>query len=219
MWTRFKRYFFSGLLAILPISLTLIIIVKIFRYLINFVNYYLPFNKIIQGLIDSNSTNELLLNFSNIISYLLSIIITIFLILLVGFIAFHYVDKEKVKWFEGLFLKIPFSKTIYSTVKQISQIILSDEFSAFRKVVIIEYPKAGIYSLGFLTNPNVLIKGKEKENHVAVFIPTAPNPTTGMFVFIKKEELINLEMRVEEAIKIIISGGAISPDEIKKGDL
>ncbi len=218
MWMKFKRYFFSGLLAILPISLTLLIIVKIFRYLINFVSYYLPFNKIIQGLIDTNSTNELLLSFSNIISYLLSIAITLGLILFIGFITFHYVDKEKVKWLESLFLKIPFSKTIYSTVKQISQIILSDEFSAFRKVILLEYPKEGIYSLGFLTNPKVILRGKEEENYISVFIPTAPNPTTGMFMFVEKEKVINLEMKVEEAIKIIISGGAISPEELKKGD-
>ena len=205
-----KKYFFEGLIFIISIFLTLIIIFKTVGYLSSVIFNYFPINKLVELNLKNHTKNLFLLQFSNIIGYLISICFIGIFTTIIGYVTYNFISKDRIKKLENNLLVLPFSKTIYSTVKQISQIFLSEELSAFRKVVLVEYPKKDIYSIGFLTNSKIDIN---LEDNVAVFIPTAPNPTTGMLIIANRSSVLELDMKIEEAIKIVISAGAIYPEK------
>jgi uncharacterized membrane protein len=148
--------------------------------------------------------------------YVISIVGIFFIITLVGLTLKHVIGKRIASFFERLFIKVPVIKQVYTTVSQITGLVSSDNARSYQKVVLIEYPKKGIYSLGFLTsNGNRYfeeIMGKDKV--LNIFIPTSPNPTSGMFVMMEEKDVKVLNIKVEEAVKLIISGGAIIPDSV-----
>ena len=113
--------------------------------------------------------------------------------------------------------KVPFISSVYSLLKQIFETFLSGKSNAFKKVVLLEYPRKGIWILGFVsadTEGEVReILGREMVN---VFIPTTPNPTSGFLIFVPREDVVELDMGVEEGIKFVISGGIVAPDEAKR---
>lgn len=207
-----RKYFIAGLLAILPISLTLYISAKIFGYVAIITDLMVPFRILIQKFLSSMFPGNIEIEWVfMVVAYAISLLSTFAIIVLVGILTVNYFGKSMMNSLEKIILKIPLSKTIYSTIKQISQVFLSGESAPYRQVVLMEYPKKGIYSVGFLTNESVNLKcGKEKkDNFITVFIPTSPNPTSGMLVVAHHKDIIKLDMKVEEAAKLIISGGAI----------
>jgi len=117
---------------------------------------------------------------------------------------------------EKIFLKVPILGKIYNALKQISSAFLGQGKTIFKQVVMVEYPRKGLYSLGFTTG---ITKGELKSvldgNSVNVFVPTTPNPTSGMFIIVPKEEIHFLKMSVEDGMKLIVSGGAVSPGFIE----
>ncbi len=148
----------------------------------------------------------------------LGFVITMLLILLLGFSAKNIVGKRLLKYFENMLAQVPFIKNIYLSTKQvIASITLSSKAgSTFSRVVMIEYPRKGIYSVGFLTkenNDSIKHNGQPAcPGMVSVFVPTVPNPTTGFFVLLHKDEVKYLDMSVEQGFKMIISAGIITPD-------
>jgi uncharacterized membrane protein len=117
---------------------------------------------------------------------------------------------------EKLLTKIPLFNTIYTTVKQISEIFLSPSKTPFNRVVLVEFPKKGMYTLGFITSTEKSeIHVKTKRDILNVFVPTTPNPTTGFLFFLDKSEIIELEMSVEEGMKLVISGGVVNPPYVE----
>ncbi|BDU50191.1 DUF502 domain-containing protein [Haliovirga abyssi] len=219
---KIKKYFITGLIAILPLFLTIFILLRILENIVLSLNTFLPIQLVV-SLIDKLPLSSLYLkeSLSYFIVYIFSFILIYVLLVVIGVIVSHFIDEKKVKWIENIFLKIPLAKPIYSTLKQISDVLFSKNISSYKKVVMLEYPRKGIYSLGFLTNDDneyfkkilsdVGQKIDAKEKMVNIFIPTSPNPTSGMFVSVKKREVIELNLKVEDAIKLIISGGAIMP--------
>lgn len=199
-----KNNFFTGLVVILPIVLT----IMIFSYLTKIINQRL-LNPMFQllGLDFSNPYWAYLAKASGfVIIILLTIVIGLAtrLILLRNFFGF---------W-ERILAKVPMVGKIYLTIKEISRAFLGQGKQAFSQVVLVEYPRKGIYSLGFLTAQVCReIQEKTRSDVVHVFLPTTPNPTNGFFLVLPKKDVLPLKMSVADGFKLIVSGGTFSPPD------
>lgn len=144
----------------------------------------------------------------------LGLITTIILLLGVGVLARSFTGKIIIRLTEKLFSKIPLARSIYSTTKQLTNVITQDSKS-FKQVVFVEYPRKGIHTLGFYTGDteNIALSDRDIVN---VFLPTSPNPTSGWVIIIPRDELIFSDMSIEEGIKFVVSGGAVKPEEKSK---
>lgn len=211
---RFRQYFFTGLIILLPISLTAYISYKIFSYVLLAADYLVPSN-FYSGQI--SIFVHLTPIVARILGYFLSVVTTFFLIIFAGVLTLNYFGRLIFEVIEKLILKVPFANVIYTTVKQISEMLFSKNNNTYKKVVMIEYPSKGLGSIGFLTNDNIGIGPEDnKEEYVTVFIPTSPNPTSGFLVLIERNRVVELNINVEDAVKLIISAGAIKPFNTKK---
>jgi uncharacterized membrane protein len=143
-------------------------------------------------------------------------LITIATIFAVGLLARNLVGKRIFKYFEGLLLKIPLVNNIYHSSKEVvSAFSPGGTAVSFKRVVLVEYPRRGMYSIAFVTkekNPWLVMHGKPQPDMMSVFLPTTPNPATGYFALLPKEDLVPLDISVEEGIKLIISGGIVIPE-------
>jgi len=143
----------------------------------------------------------------------LGAIITFILVFLCGLVAQSYFGNKMVLLGEGMLNKVPFIRSIYSAIKQIADTMFMDRAS-FKKVVLFKFPSKNVYSVGFVTGtPEGELKTRidQHTNYVSVFMPTAPNPTTGLYMLMPEEELIYLDMTVEDAFALIISAGMVMP--------
>lgn len=204
-----RTYFYAGMIVLLPIFFTIYII----NWLINIVigltldSFMVSIiNNIIKTLgVEQNDRIVLVI-------YLVYLLMILVFILLIGLITKNIVGKRLKKRMDDLICKLPIIKQVYSTMLQIVSLVSSNKNSGYKKVVSVEYPKKGIYSIGFLTaEKNEAITkcyGKEVYN---VFIPTSPNPTSGMFICVPIEDVHELDMSVEDGVKLIVSGGVIAP--------
>lgn len=194
-----KKYIIAGLIVWLPFAAT-IIIVKLVIDLLDKTILLLP----------PEFHPATVLGFS-IPGF--GIILAIFILLLTGMLAANLFGRRMVEFWEAVLNRIPLVRSIYSSVKQISSTILDPSGKSFRKVVMLQYPRKGIWSIGFLTNENVStnLEGIDDEL-VAVFVPTTPNPTSGFIIMAPREDVTELDMTVEEGFKFIISMGVIIPD-------
>lgn len=214
MTKHIKSYFYAGLFSLLPLVLTL----YIFNWVMSLVMIVLNdsfVTKVIKEIILNLVGEEDYLFYFQILTYVLSLITMIVFICFVGLtlkMVFFAKIAKKAKTFLA---KIPFINQIYSTISQIIDVITSDRSKTYQKVVAIEYPRKGIYSIGFLTsesNPSVE-KATGIEKMCNVFIPTSPNPTSGMFIVINEKDVKVLDIKVDDAVKLIISGGVILPEK------
>jgi uncharacterized membrane protein len=144
----------------------------------------------------------------------LGIMVTLIVIFFCGLITQSYVGTKLVNYGESLLDKIPVVRSIYQAIKQIFENLFLNKNQSFKKVVLVEFPRRGVFSLGFVTG----ITGEEfldkmGERAVHVFIPKTPNPTAGFFIMVRDDELIELEMSVEAAFTLIISGGIVEPSK------
>lgn len=133
-------------------------------------------------------------------------------IILVGIFATNIIGKRLISLAERVMARIPFANRIYLAVQQISTAFLGSKRSIFNKAVLVEYPRKGIYSIGFVTSEaEGEVQYKTDKQVVCVFVPTTPNPTSGMLVFVPREDLMYLEMTTEDGLKLVISGGVVTP--------
>ena len=189
-FSRLRNYFIAGIVVLIPIGITVYLTFfiisissKILPKEIN-PNHYLPYN--IPGL---------------------EIIISLFLITLIGWLSLSFLGKKLLDLFNNVLKKIPILRTIYSAIGQMTQTFTKND-SNKKNVVLIEYPRKGSWAVGFATKDNTgEIKSKTKKNLVNVFVPTTPNPTSGFLLMFPKEEVIYLDMTFEEASKFIVSAG------------
>ena len=133
--------------------------------------------------------------------------------LLTGLVTANYFGKSIVKAWDSFLDRIPLIRSIYSPLKKFSELVLSDQTQSFSKVLLIEYPRKGIYSLCFQTSKELgEVQNQAGEEMVCVYIPTTPNPTSGYIVLVPQNEVKELKMSVEDALKMIISLGVVVPD-------
>ena len=145
---------------------------------------------------------------------LVALAVAIFLIGLVGLLARNYFGKRIIKWIDTTLLRVPLLNKIYSATKQINEAFSTSNKNAFRTVVLVEFPRPGVYTLGFITSeqhPEVLAGADEKL--VCVFVPTTPNPTGGYLLLVPEDKVTKLNMSVGDGIKYIISLGSIVPEK------
>jgi uncharacterized membrane protein len=148
----------------------------------------------------------------------LGIIVTLALITIAGLVTTSYVGYKIVQSGEDLVDRIPFVRNIYQAIKKISDSMFMDKRNSFKKVVLVEFPRKGIYTIGFVTGvPTGEIRKKAGQNCISVFLPTTPNPTSGYLIIVPEDELVHMDMSVEEALTFIISVGIVTPsDRLKR---
>jgi uncharacterized membrane protein len=140
------------------------------------------------------------------------VIIFFLFILFVGMFASNMIGRRTILFGESIMVKIPLASKIYTAVQQIIAAVTGGKGAVFNKVVLVEYPRKGVYSLGFVTSETEgEVQYQTKQKVVSVFIPTTPNPTSGLLVFVPDEDLIYLKMSTEDGLKLVISGGFVTP--------
>ena len=199
MMLRLRRYFMAGLLVWLPVGATILV----FTLLLRLTNGLLV-------LLPPTWRPEALLGFG---IPGLGAILAFLLLIITGMLAANLPGRRLVKFYESLMERIPVVRTVYSAVKNFAEIVLSDSTASFNKVLLIEYPRKNLYSLAFQTSEDPgEIRDVTGEPIVAVFLPTTPNPTSGFMLFVPTRSVTELEMPVEEALKMIISLGVVVPE-------
>jgi len=142
----------------------------------------------------------------------LGVVVLLVLITLIGALTAGFVGRYVVHLGERVLARMPVIRSVYAAIKQIFETVLKQQSTAFRQAVLIEYPRRGIWAVGFITgNTEGEVQKLTKDKMVNVFLPTTPNPTSGFLLFVPQKELINLSMSVEEAIKMVISAGIVTP--------
>ncbi|MFC4485710.1 MULTISPECIES: DUF502 domain-containing protein [Cupriavidus] len=147
----------------------------------------------------------------------LGAILTLLFILLVGVLAHNFIGQRLVRWWEMLLGRIPVVGPIYTSVKQVSDTLLSSSGNAFRKALLVQYPREGSWTIAFLTGrPGGDVQNHLQGEYVSVYVPTTPNPTSGFFLMMPKADTIELDMTVDAALKYIVSMGVVAPTELPR---
>lgn len=194
-----RSYLLAGLVVWLPILVTMMVL----RFIIDLLDHTL-------ALIPKAYQPEQLLGI-HIPGF--GVILSLILLFFTGLIATNFLGQSLVRWGESLLSRIPLVRTIYNAVKQVLSAVLSTNSAAFRKVLLIEYPRKGLWSIAFQTGTgNLEINEKTQQDMISVFIPTTPNPTSGFIMLIPKQEAIELDMSVDAALKFTISLGVMQPE-------
>ena len=191
----FRKSFISGLLVVVPLILTLVLLKGLVQWVDEIVRpliirlfghaYYFPF---------------------------VGILITFILIMVAGFLAANVLGKRLIRLWEFLLLHIPLVNFVYGSTKQFVQALTLPQKKIFKSVVLVEYPRPGIYAMGFLANQSTLERLDKVQDLLCVFIPSTPTPFTGIAIFFPHDQVIFLDMPIEEGIKFAVSGGIITPD-------
>ncbi len=196
---KLKNYFFTGLLLVVPVALTFLVV----RWLVNLMDSMLI--SMLPGALHPD------LRFGLSIPGV-GLVATLLLIMAIGMLAANIFGRSLVNFSERVVDRIPVVKGIYMLFKQVSDTVFNRDRGAFRQVVLIEYPRKGIWAVAFVTG----VSSGEVQNITAkklvnIFVPTTPNPTSGFYILVPEEDIIPLTMTVEEAFKLIISGGMVTP--------
>jgi uncharacterized membrane protein len=193
-----RGYFLAGLLVIVPLGVTVFVITAILRLIDRLLiiippkfhpHTYLPFK--IPGL---------------------GLVLAIVLIMITGILVKNYIGRRVVHFGEYILSGIPLVRPVYAAVKQVIQAMFGDTPYAFKRAILVEYPRKGVWALAFVTGKTYgEIEEKTEKKTINVFLPTTPNPTSGFYLVIPEEDTISLDISVEDAFKLLISGGVVEP--------
>ena len=199
---KFRRFFLTGLLVTAPIIITIYVTWLVITFIdikvANLLPEYLDFRKALPFQVTG-----------------IGLLIVIFVITFIGAITPGLIGRNLLKLGEMILFKTPVIRTVYSSIKQIMETVMSTNSKSFKEVVLVEYPRKGIWVIAFVTSS---VEGEidnkiKKSDLVSIFVPTTPNPTSGFLLFVAKKDLIYLDMPVEQAVKLVISGGIVSPKQ------
>ncbi len=193
-----RKYFITGLLVLVPLAITL--------WVLNLIIGTLDQSLL---LLPPQWRPELLLGFH---VPGVGTILTLVIIFITGLITRNFIGNRLLMMWELILQRIPVVSSIYSSVKQVSDTLFSSSGNAFRKALLVQYPREGIWTIAFQTGvPGGDVKNHLQGDYVSVYVPTTPNPTSGFFLMLKREETIELDMSVDEALKYIVSMGVVAP--------
>jgi uncharacterized membrane protein len=196
---KLKRYLAAGLLVWVPLLVTFLAL----RFLINLMDQSLLL--VPAGLRPENLVGRRIPGLGTILTFLL--------LLATGALALNFFGKRIIEIWERVLARIPLVSWVYSGVKQVAETLLSPQAEAFRKVLLLEYPRPGIWSLGFQTSATLdEVQARTDKEVICVFVPTTPNPTSGFIMLVPKDDVVELDMSVDEALRMIISLGVVVPD-------
>ena len=200
----YKKYILTGIISIIPVYTTYWIIEQIFLIVSipgkNIISYFTSL---------FNLSNDINIKLITITEYMLGFILTIMFLFFLGLIISNVVGKKIYSYFETLLNSIPIVNKVYSSIKQIISTISIDNKKSFKKVVMIQYPRKGLWTIAMVTGEST---NKNKKEFYTLFVPSTPNPTTGYMIIISKEDVVNTNLSVEDATKVILSGGLVTPN-------
>lgn len=206
-YARWRASFLTGLAITLPAIISIAAVLWLFHTVSNITDlllFFLP-----REITHQNAGTGPTLWYWSLLAFLLAIT----MISAVGLLARYYIGKRLIAWGDNLMMQVPLLNKFYGAIKQVNDAFTTGKQSSFKTVVLVEFPREGTYSLGFLTNEqHDEIQRKTNEKVVCVFIPTTPNPTSGFLILVPDQKVIRLEMSVADGIKFIISLGSLSPE-------
>lgn len=198
---RLRNYFISGLLFWIPLGLS-IVVIKFFLELID-------------NLVPPEYLPEEIFNLNTNIPGS-GIILVIIIIIVTGILFNNFIGKRVLEFWGKLLDKIPGFRGIYKALKQLSDTMLSPSSNSFKKALLIEYPRKGLWTIAFQAGDyHGEVEEKINQNLINIYVPTTPNPTSGFFIMLPKEDVIELNMGVDEAFKLVISTGVVTPEQNK----
>ena len=212
MFSRLRGYFLAGILVTAPIGLTVFLTWMFLRFIDARVTalipaHYNPFNYLpvsVPGL--------------ELIKSLLSLVMVILFFVMIGWFARNFLGRLLYQLSEYIVHRMPVVRNIYGAIKQVVETIMASHSQAFRDVVMLEYPRKGVWSIGFVTGRSEgQVQRTTAEETINVFVPTTPNPTSGYLLFVPKKELRYLDMSIEEGVKLVVSAGIIVPPDRGEG--
>ncbi|NBW01466.1 MAG: DUF502 domain-containing protein [Betaproteobacteria bacterium] len=193
--SHFKRYLLAGLLLWTPIAITIWVITWVFDALDNVLPVALR-SEVLFGV--------------HVPGF--GVLVVVLFILITGFLAANLIGQKLVEVWEGVMRRIPLVRSIYSSVKQVSDTILSPNGQAFRQAVLVQYPRQGSWTIGFLTGtPSAEVAAHLPADCVSIYVPTTPNPTSGFFLMMPRAEVVELSIGVDAALKYVVSMGTVPP--------
>ena len=203
---RLRNIFLTGFLITLPIALTIFILNFLFTSLDALSPVFTQWLIVVGVPIPEGYRIPFL-----------GVVVTFVIVFLIGAATNNIFGKKMLHFWEGIVEKIPFVRRIYKGTKQVVSSFATLDTKAFTKVVLIEFPRKGSHAMAFVTGKTSgELLHLTSRNHIKIFIPTTPNPTSGFIIFADPTEIIELDMTIEEGIKYVVSGGIVSPEHIKK---
>ncbi len=201
-----RKYFITGLLILVPLAITLwvlnLIITTMDQSLLLLPQQWQP---------------EVFLSYR---VPGMGVILTLLIVFFTGLAARNFIGKRVVSLWESVLTRIPVVNSIYSSVKQVSDTLFSSSGNAFRKAVLVQYPRQGCWTIAFLTGvPGGDVKNHLLGDYISVYVPTTPNPTSGFFLMMPRAETVELNMSVDAALKYIVSMGVVAPDSVEKKEI
>ena len=198
---RLRNYLLAGILVTAPLGITVYLVWIFLQFMDNTVKELLP----------TEYNPDLYMPFS-VPGF--GLLISIIFFIIVGWFARNFMGRMVINVYEYVMNRVPIIRNIYGAIKQIAETIMASQSQAFREVVMLEYPRKGVWSIGFVTNTTEgEVQRVTKEKMINVFVPTTPNPTSGYLLFVPKKELHYLTMSVEEGVKLVVSAGIITPPD------
>jgi uncharacterized membrane protein len=208
LFARWRANFFTGFAVVLPGVVSVGALYWLFGTVATFTDTLLFFLPHQLTHADNGNSPQIYWYWS-----LVALLLAVTLVTVVGLLARNYIGKRMIEWVDEGLLHVPLLNKIYSATKQVNAALTSGNKTAFKTVVLVEFPRAGSYSIGFLTSEqHDEVQRKLKEKAVCVFVPTTPNPTGGFLIIVPEDKIIKLDMSVADGIKYIISLGAIAPE-------
>jgi len=203
-----RASFLTGLVVIAPVTLTIWLIWTLMGWVDSFVLPLIPY--------DFRPEQYIGINLRGV-----GVIIFLLFTIIVGWIAKGLIGKSLIRFAESLVNRMPVVRSIYSGVKQIAETVFAQSERSFEKACLIQYPRKGIWAIGFIsttTKGEVIQKAETGGEMLSVFVPTTPNPTSGFLLFFPREDVIELEMSIEDAAKLVISAGLVYPGQQAQDD-
>ena len=198
-----KNDLIAGFLVVIPLATTIWLTITVARWSVDLLT------RVPKQINPFDGFDPIL---TNILNLLVGLTVPLLLILLIGLMARNIVGRWLLDFGEQFLQAIPFAGSVYKTLKQILETLLRDSKNKFRRVVMLEYPRKGVWTLGFVTGRvSSQLQTHLPEKMISVFIPTTPNPTSGWYAMVPEEDAIDLAISIEDAFKVLISGGIVSP--------
>lgn len=205
-----RRNFYAGLAVVLPVAISL----AIFKWLVGTVaNFTATLLFFLPWLTDRehlfvNGRNGPLFWYWNVLAFTLAVALTY----IIGAVARAYIGRLLIGWMDALLLRVPVLNRIYGVVKQVNEAFTSKSGQSFRQTVLVEFPRPGLFSIGFVTGTDQQeVQARTQANVITVFVPTTPNPTTGFLIMVPEDTVTKLDMSVADGLKFLISLGSVIP--------
>ncbi|GAB4237460.1 MAG: DUF502 domain-containing protein [Stanieria sp.] len=200
-----KNDLIAGLLVVIPLATTIWLTITIAKWVIDFLT------RVPKQLNPFDGLDPLLTNFLNLV---VGLAVPLLCILIIGLMARNIVGRWLLDFGEQFLQAIPLAGSVYKTLKQILETLLRDSKTRFRRVVLVEYPRRGVWTIGFVTGKvSSQLQSHLHQKMLSVFIPTTPNPTSGWYAIVPEEDAIDVTISIEDAFKVLISGGIVSPEQ------